>query len=51
MKDTLFEIRNNLQGNDSRLDKAKNQINDLELKKAKNNKSEQHEEKTSKKKK
>ena len=29
-KDTLIEIKNNLQGNDSRVDKAKNPINDLE---------------------
>ena len=28
-KDTLIEIQNNLQGNNSRVDKAKNQINDL----------------------
>ena len=26
MKDTLIEIKNNLQGNNSRVDKAKNQI-------------------------
>ena len=30
MKDTLTEIENNLQGNNSRVDEAKNQINDLE---------------------
>ena len=36
MKDTLIEIQNNLQGNDSRVDEANNQINDLELKEAKN---------------
>ena len=35
-KDTLIEIKNNLQGNNSRVDEAKNQINDLEHKKAKN---------------
>ena len=35
MKDTLIEIRNNLQGNNSRVDEAKNQIIDLELKEAK----------------
>ena len=29
-KDTLIEIKNNLQGNNSRMDKAENQINDLE---------------------
>ena len=27
MKDTLIEIKNNLQGNNSRVNKAKNQIN------------------------
>ena len=37
MKDTLIEIKNNLQGNNSRVDEAKNQINDLEHKEAKNN--------------
>ena len=35
MKDTLIEIKNNLQGNNSRVDEAKSQINDLEDKKAK----------------
>ena len=45
MKDTLTEIKNNLQGNNSRVDEAKNHINDLEHKEAKNNQSEQHEEK------
>ena len=44
MKDTLTEIKNNLQGNNSRVDEAKNQINDLEHKEAKNNHSEQQEE-------
>ena len=34
-KDTLIEIKNNLQGNNSRVDEAENQINDLEDKKAK----------------
>ena len=37
MKDTLIEIKNNLQGNNSRVDEAENQINDLEHKEAKNN--------------
>ena len=37
MKDTLSEIKNNLQGNNSRMDEAKNQINDLEHKEAKEN--------------
>ena len=45
MKDTLIEIKNNLQGNNSRVDEAKNQINDLEHKEAKNNQTEQQEEK------
>ena len=35
-KDTLIEIKNNLQGN-NRVDEAENQINDLEHKEAKNN--------------
>ena len=45
MKDTLIEIRNNLQGNNSRVDEGKDQINDSEHKEAKNNQSEQEEEK------
>ena len=36
-KDALTEIKNNLQGNNSRMDEAKNQTNDLENKEAKNN--------------
>ena len=40
MKDRLFEIKNNLQGNNSRVDEIKNQINDLEHKEAKNHQSE-----------
>ena len=36
-KDTLIEIKNNLQGNNNRVDEAKNQINDLGHKEAKNN--------------
>ena len=43
MKDTLIETKNNLQGNNSRVDEAKNQINDLEHKQPKNNQSEQEE--------
>ena len=43
-KDTLTEM-NNLQGNNSRVKEADNQINDLEHKEAKNNQSEQQEEK------
>ena len=35
MKGTIIEIKNNLQGNNSRMDKAKNQINDMEHKEAK----------------
>ena len=40
-KDTLIEIKNNLQGNNSKVDEAENPINDLEHKEAKNNQSEQ----------
>ena len=43
MKGTLIEIRNNLQGNNSRVDEGENQINDMEHKEAKNNQSEQEE--------
>ena len=45
MKDTLIEIKNNLQGNDSRVDETENQISDLKHKEAKNNQSEQQEQK------
>ena len=38
MTDTLIEIKNNLQGNNSRVYEAENQINDLEHKEAKNKK-------------
>ena len=34
MKGTLIKIKTNLQGNNSRMDEAKNWINDLEHKKA-----------------
>ena len=44
MKDTLVEIKNNFQGDNSRVDEAETQINDLEHKEAKNNQSEQEEE-------
>ena len=44
-EDTVIEIKNNFQGNNRRMDEAKNQINDLEHKEAKNNQSEQEEEK------
>ena len=43
-KDTLIEIKNNLQGDNSRVDEAENQINDLEHKEAKNSQSEQEKE-------
>ena len=39
MKDILIEIKNNLQGNNCKMDEAKNQINDLKHKEAKNNQS------------
>ena len=45
MKDTLTEIKNNLQGNNSRVDEDKNQISNLEHKEAKNNQSEQQQQK------
>ena len=37
MKDTLIETKKNLQGNNSRGNETKNQINDLAYKEAKNN--------------
>ena len=37
MKNTLIEIKNNLQGNNSSVNKTMNQISDLEHKEAKNN--------------
>ena len=42
-KHTLMEIKNNLQRNNSTVDKADNHINHLEHKEAKNNQSEQEE--------
>ena len=39
-KDSLIEIKNNLQRNNSRFNEAQNKINDLEHKEAKNNQSE-----------
>ena len=45
MKDTLIEIKNNLQGINSREDDTENQISELEYKEAKTNQSEQEEEK------
>ena len=38
------EIKNNLQGNNSRVDEAENQVNDLEHKEVKYSQSEQQEE-------
>ena len=43
MKNILIKIRNNLQVNNSRVDEAKNQINDLEYKETKNNQTEKQE--------
>ena len=40
MKDTLIEIKSNWQGNNSGVDEAENEINDMEHKEAKNNQSE-----------
>ena len=40
-KDSLIEIKNSLQRNNSRVDEAENQINDLEHKEPKNNHAEQ----------
>ena len=37
-KETLIEIKNIIQGNNSRVDEAKNQINDLKHKEAKKKK-------------
>ena len=34
-KDTLIQIKNNLQGNNSKMDEAENHINDLEQRKQK----------------
>ena len=41
MKDTLTGIRNNLQGNNSKVDEAENQISNWEYKEVKNIQSEQ----------
>ena len=43
MKDMLTEIKNNLQGKNSRMDEAKNQISNLKYMEAKNTQSEQQE--------
>ena len=45
MKDPLIEVKNNLEGNTSRVTEAQNQINDLEHKEAKPSQSEQQKEK------
>ena len=34
MKDTLIEVKNNIQGNNCRVNEAKNQINDIEHREA-----------------
>ena len=44
-KDTLIEIKNNLQGDNGRIGEPQDQISNLEHKEAKNNQSEQQEEK------
>ena len=44
MKATLTEIKNNLQGNNSKVDEAENQISNLEYKGAINMESEQQKE-------
>ena len=44
-KYTLIEIKDNLQGNNSKVDEAKNQINELEHQEEKNHQLEQEEEK------
>ena len=49
MKDTLTEMKNNLQGINSRVDEAENQISDLEYKETKISQSEQQKEKEIKK--
>ena len=48
VKDTLIEIKNNSQGNNSGGDEAGTQINDLEHKEAKNSQSKQEEERIKK---
>ena len=49
MKKTLIEVKNNLQGINSKVDAAENQSNNMEHKETKHNESEQHEEKIVKK--
>ena len=48
-KDTQIEIKNNVQGNNSGVDEAENQINDLEHKEAKKQSKQQQEKKIQKK--
>ena len=48
LENSLVEINKNLQGNNSRMEKAKNQINDMEHKESKSNQSEQEGKKESK---
>ena len=43
-KDTLIEIKNNLQGNNCIVDEAENEIHDVEHKETKNNHEEQQQE-------
>ena len=45
MKDTLTEMKNNLQGINNRVDKTKNQISDLEYEETKHAQSEQQKKK------
>ena len=49
MKDTLIEIKNNLQGKNSRVDKAENQVNVLKHKEDKTTNQKNRKEKESKK--
>ena len=49
MKDMVIKIKNNLQGNNSRVDETENQIDDLKHKEPKNTQSEQEEKKNPKK--
>ena len=49
MKDTLIEMKNNLEGVNSRVDEAENPISNLEYKKAKNTQLELQKEKRIKK--
>ena len=44
-KDSLIEVKNNLQGNNNRVDEAENQSNDLEHEEEKSSQGEQEKEK------